>query len=72
MKIELKLQDIGARLSDSVAEIIDSAANFIMDNFFPEFEESEVFNRYDAVEINLQEETVCLQINPVWLRQAQH
>lgn len=72
MKIELNFKEIGARHSDSDAEIINSAADFVMDNFFPEFDESEIITDYTMSTIRLDDGIVALEINPVWLRETIH
>jgi hypothetical protein len=72
MKINLSFGEIGAREADTAAEIINSAADFIMENFFPEFEEADVIPDFELSEVCRDIETVSITVNPVWLKGYTH
>lgn len=72
MRVEFTFREIGAIANDSDAEIINSAVDFVMDNFFPEFEESDIFHDYTMADIRLKDEIIALELEPVWLRETCH
>ena len=72
MRVEFTFREIGAIANDSDAEIINSAVDFVMDNFFPEFEESDIFHDYTMADIRLKDEIIALELEPVWLRETAH
>lgn len=74
MLILLRFDEIGigdyAGMSN--AEIIDSACNFIMNNFFPEWDEGDIFPYIKTAIVQVQLETIAMSINPVWLRETRN
>jgi hypothetical protein len=72
MRVEFTFREIGADVNDADAEIINSAVDFVMDNFFPEFNESEIFTDYNMADIRLKDEIIALEMNPIWLRETMH
>ena len=74
MLILLRFDEIG--IGDysgmSNAELIDSAVNFIMNNFFPEWDELDIFPHVKTAIVQPKMETIALAINPVWLRDIPH
>lgn len=72
MRVEFTFREIGAIANDSDAEIINSAVDFVMDNFFPEFNESDIFHDYTMADIRLKDEIIALELEPVWLRETCH
>lgn len=72
MQVQFTFREINATQDFSDAEIINSAVDFVMDNFFPEWEETEIFHDLTMADINLREETIALELEPVWLRETCH
>lgn len=72
MRVEFTFREIGADVNDADAEIINSAVDFVMDNFFPEFNEEEIFTDYNMADIRLKDEIIALEMNPIWLRETMH
>lgn len=72
MQVQFTFREINATPDFTDAEIINSAVDFVMDNFFPEFEETEIFHDFTMADINLTKETISLDMAPVWLRETCH
>jgi hypothetical protein len=72
MRVTFKFTEVLADSTFSREEVINSAVDYVMNNFFPEFEEEEIFPTYQGAEVSFAKQEVSLELNPVWLAQTFH
>lgn len=59
-------------IAQSPAIIINAAVDFMMDNMFPEFNESDIIGPHCSLICDKVSEQVYIEIEPVWLANTIH
>jgi hypothetical protein len=59
-------------LAQSPAVIINCAVDYMMENMFPEFSESDIIGPYSSLICDKASQTVYIEIEPLWLANTIH
>ena len=73
MIFEMTFSECGANKNWSIAEIINRAYDYVLENYFSEFDEMDIIPQdLSDAKIDWDNKIIRLPVNPVWLKYTSH